>query len=37
MYEKRRCGMITNETTLHKRLNNTDIKNYRSLYVSTFQ
>ena len=29
---KKRCGMIANETTLHKRPNDTEIKNYRSPY-----
>ena len=29
----RRCGMIANKTTLHKRQNDTEINNYhRSLY-----
>ena len=30
--KKRRCGMIANETTLHKRPNDTEINNYRSPY-----
>ena len=29
----RRCGMIANEITLHKKLIDTEINNYRSLYV----
>ena len=30
--KKRRCGMIANETTLHKKPNNTETNNYRLLY-----
>ena len=26
-----KCGMITNETTLHKRPNGVEVRNYRSL------
>ena len=29
---KRRCGMIANETTLHKRSNDTEVNNYRAQY-----
>ena len=31
-YKKRRCGRIANETTLHKRPNDTEINHYRSPY-----
>ena len=32
IHKKRRCGMIANETTIHKRPNDTDINKYRSPY-----
>ena len=31
-YKKRRFGMIANDSSLHKRPNDTEINNYRSLY-----
>ena len=31
-YKKIRCGMIVNETTFHKRPNDTDLYNYRPLH-----
>ena len=30
--KKRRCGMISNETTINRDQNDTDINNYRSPY-----